>query len=659
MQRRFKAQPLKENAWGTAYPAPKERTLDMSRLSGGLNLWELDYRLDADQSPDLENVYWKDGALSSRPGQEYVYDQTDTGATYYVASAGDFHASYDREWLEGYIIAHKGTKIYKIATTTGQHTVLYSGLTEDPGNFFVYSNKLYYLGGGQYVQISTTGVASQVVPYSPIVVINRNPDGSGGNLYQPENRISAGKEVWFTADGTSTTYKLPYTNLDSTTLQVTVNNVPLSSGYSVNQTTGEVNFTAPPSQTDPAVANNVKIVCQKSDTATMNSILKCRCATVYGTENLQLVVCGGTPAQPNAYFWSGNHSYMDPTYFPAESYNLAGANATEYITGFGEQQAMLIIFKERSIGKSKAEVQTISERDYINLPYTPVNDLIGCDLPKTIQLINNNLVFANTQSGVYCLMDTSAADENNVKRLSRNVNGPGMGKGLLYDVRKAIEPIAPATTLNPNNVTSFDDNQRYWIVANGHAYLWDYILAGYNAKEENLSWFYFTNINARGWFTVVDQYYYMTANGSLSKFVKGYHDYSYIDPEDGQKKNGPIQRRYVFATQFFGTYEVLKDVLKVIFAVRSDTRTYMTITYMTDWEQRQDLTDIDVMAWMLVPRDLRYRCLRPLPYAFTAVRIPRCFHIRHFQMKLENNTADQDMSLVSAQIIYRYSREEK
>ena len=584
--------------------------------------------------------------------------------THYV-NAGAFHACYDREWLAGYIIAHKGTAIYKIDTTTGQHTKIYpaagdssaSALSEDAGNFFVYSNKLYYLGGGQYIQINTSGVATKVVPYSPIVVINRNPDGSGGNLYQPENRISAGKEIWFTSDGTSTTYKLPYNNLDSSTVSITVNNTSVTTGFTVNQTAGTVTFNTAPSQSDPAVANNVKIVCQKSDTATMNSILKCRCATVYGTENLQLVVCGGTPAQPNAYFWSGNHSYMDPTYFPAESYNLAGANATEYITGFGEQQAMLIIFKERSIGKSKAEVQTIASRDYINLPYTPVNDLIGCDLPKTIQLINNNLVFANTQSGVYCLMDTSSANENNVKRLSRNVNGSGIGRGLLYDVREAIAPVAPSTTPNNNEVTSFDDNQRYWIVANGHAYLWDYLLAGYTAKEENLSWFYFSNINAKGWFAVVDQYYYMTSNGSLSKFVRGYHDYTYI--EDGVKKNGPILRRYVFATQFFGTYEVLKDVLKVIFAVRSDTRTYMTITYMTDWERRQDLTDIDVMAWLLVPRDLRYRCLQPLPYAFTAVRIPRCFHIKHFQMKLENNTVDQDMSLVSAQIIYRYSREEK
>ena len=310
---------------------------------------------------------------------------------------------------------------------------------------------------------------------------------------------------------------------------------------------------------------------------------------------------------------------------------------------------MLIIFKERSIGKSTASTLTIASRDYINLPYTPVNELIGCDLPHSIQLINNNLVFANTEAGVYVLMDTSSANENNVKRLSRNVNGTGSLKGLLYDVR----------AVDKNMVTSFDDNQRYWLVANGKAYLWDYVLAGYGSKEEKLSWFYFNNINARGWFRKVDDKYYLTESGSLSVFVNAFHDYTYIDPEDNIEKNGPIERKYVFATQFFGTYEALKDVLKVVFAVRSDTHTYMVITYDTDWESRKDLTDIDVMGWWLVPRDLRFRCLKPLRYAFTAIRKPRCFHIKHFQMTIENNNADQDMSLISAQIVYRFSREER
>ena len=58
-----------------SYFAPHAfRSIDVSRLDGGLNLWDLDYKMPVNQSPDMVNLYWKDGCLSSRQGQEYVFD---------------------------------------------------------------------------------------------------------------------------------------------------------------------------------------------------------------------------------------------------------------------------------------------------------------------------------------------------------------------------------------------------------------------------------------------------------------------------------------------------------------------------------------------------------------------------------------------------------
>ena len=48
-----------------ALPAAKaERRLNFERLSGGLNLWELDYRLRRSESPEMKNLMWRDGALN-------------------------------------------------------------------------------------------------------------------------------------------------------------------------------------------------------------------------------------------------------------------------------------------------------------------------------------------------------------------------------------------------------------------------------------------------------------------------------------------------------------------------------------------------------------------------------------------------------------------
>ena len=686
MQRRIRPALLTDNAYGTKYPAPTQRVLDLTYLNGGLNLWELDYRLDANQSSDCVNVYWKDGSLSSRQGQAYVYDATsDTQNDY-----GNFYACYEREW-HGYMIAHKGNKLYKITPATGVHEAIYSGeLTEEAGgSFFVFGDKLYYMNGHEYVSISASCVASDVTGYIPTVIVNRKPDGTGGSQNEDENRIAAGKKIEFIADGTSTSYLVPsgFTPMDETAVAIsqtlpsavtyhevqTVTTLPTtgvadiyyevsgtyylwngtsydtvsapSNPFSVNRDTGVITFTTAPAASS-IHPSNVVVTVYKENTDAKNAILGCRAATVYGGDLQLAVVCGGPATQPNAYFWSGSNTTdgLDPTYFPFDYYNYAGASADEAITGFGKQQSMLVIFKERSIGKSYFETTTIEStgRTYLSLPYKGVNEVIGCDIEKSIRLVQNNLFFANREGGVYVLLDSTAYGENTVKRLSRNINGDvASHKGLLYDLRQV------ASTA----VTSFDDSQRYWITANGHAYLMDYTLKGIGAKEENLSWFFFDNIRPMAWFKTISDNYYGIYNGAISKFVDVYNDYGEV-----------ITRRYTFATQNFGTYEVLKDVLKVVFAVRSDTDSAMTVMYKTDYEVRTDLTPVRAYtgnSWRLVPRNLSIRNLSPLPFAATAVRKPRCFHIRHFQMTLTNNTVNTDMSIVSAQIVYRFVREDR
>lgn len=661
--RRFRAATISDNAYSTMYPAPKERVMDFSVLNGGLNLWELDYRLDANQSPDCVNVYWNDGCLSSRKGQDYYYEEE--------SASLPTVACYERLW-EGAIIIHKGTSLYKIVppvapATSPTQTAIFNGLTTSKGaGFFVFGDKLYYLGGGKYLQITTSLIATEVVPYIPVVVTERKPDGTGGNLYQPENRIATGKEIWFTADGSSVNYILPYQGLDSTTVTAKVLTLNTSTSvyewidytevpdvtqatgnvFQVDRTNGVVKFKTAPSQSTIETPNNVKIVCYLPATAgseqkeAIDSIMTCTTGIVFGGDNNLAIVLGGPPAQPNAYFWSGNDSSgLNPGYFPYEYYNFAASDANQYIKGFGKQQNMLIIFSERAVGKSAFSIQTISQRDYLQLPYRPINDSIGCDVSGSIQLVQNNLVFANTYGGVYILADTSVADENNVIRISRNINGegPGSNRGLLHDL-----------SLSNGSVSSWDDQQRYWIIANGHAYLWDYTIRSYKSGEGNLSWFFFTDINSVASIQRDHDICYADEDGSIVEFIDDFADFGEV-----------IERKYAFSTQNFGTYEALKDVMKVVFSVRSDTDSAMTITYKTDYETRDDLTPIRAWSWRLVPRNLSHRSLRPIVFAMATVRKPHCFHIRHYQMILSNHTIYSDMSLVSAQVFYRYSREDR
>jgi hypothetical protein len=313
---------------------------------------------------------------------------------------------------------------------------------------------------------------------------------------------------------------------------------------------------------------------------------------------------------------------MDPGYFPVEQYNFAGATE-EFVTGFGKQQNMLVIFKEHSVGRAvMGTTQMASDRVLITMDYTSINDRIGCDLPGSIQLVENNLVFANSEQGIHRVADSSSAYENNIQSISRKVDN---------NLLKALR--------NAERVSSFDDGGRYWIVADGEVFAWDYALSGH--KEP--SWFYWDNIKGVAFIKTATDKFQLTADGYVDSYRRSYADYGEA-----------IHKVYRFATQHMGGYDRLKDVVGAIFVVRGDTDVDIDITYTTDYESRKDLTPIKAYSWRLVPRNLAYRFLGVQRFATVARRRPMCRHIRHFSMTLENNTVGTDMAVISAQIYYNY-----
>lgn len=606
---------------------PKEYVINLPKLDGGLNLWDLDYRMKDNQSPEMKNVCWLDGALGCRDGQVWVSE----------ALLGTGYACYAQLFCENAVM-HIGGKLYVTDTVHPLMVEIGTGIPENRGTFFRYGDALYYKNVGGYFKISYNVTdkkfsVAPVVPYSPVILINAVPASCAGDEYQPENRICAQKTVWYTTVSGVKVYKLPVSDIGSVD-KVIVDGVTLekTTGYTEDLKTGTVTFVTEPTFHNPIVPNTVKITFSKNNTDATESIMDCPYAEVFGGNQNVCVVVGGCKKQPNAYYWCGNHTAMDPGYFPFSQYNFAG-NTEEAITGFGKQQSMLVIFKERSIGRATFGTTTmLNGRVMLEMPYTAINSKCGCDLPWTIQLIENNLVFCNTSQGVHFIRDSSSAHENNIVCISKNVNGGDRSDGLLSAVRTS------------KVVASCDDDKRYWIVTGGNAYVWDYVLSG----DAEPSWFYYTNILGIAFFKTENGLFHMNADGKLTMFKRTYMDYGL-----------PIEKVYRFATQNLGSYDRLKDVNSVLFSVRSDTDTKVAITYETDYEERADLSPIISFSWKMVPRNLAYRFLGIRKYATVARRKPGCRHIRHFSMRLTNNEAGNDLSIVSAQIFYCYQGSER
>ena len=621
------------------------RVVDFPKLSGGLNIRELNYRLENNQSPNMKNLWWQDGVLQCRDGQYRLWADSSLGTGWACEErpfygAAFFHIGTGLYWAD---MAEAQARTRPWAEIGFSLNCLCTGVSPNRGSFFRYGDCLYYKNRGGYFRIRHSGgtgtpfaaedMTDPAQCCTPVTVINADPSSGAGTLYQPENRLSPRKSVRYNAAEGVTVYHLPVTGL-AAVVSVTVDGAEKSAGtdYSVDLHSGTVTFAAAPPVCDPPVNNTVEITYSKPDSAALQSVLDCCYAAAAGSGNNICILLGGSLSQPNAVFWNGNDQYgMHPGYFPMTHYNLCG-ETEDPVTGFGKQYDDLILFQAHSLGKLEFGVESVEGRDSVRFAYQRINARIGCDLPWTIQLIENNLVFCNTHRGVHLLRSASAALENNVCCISDNVNG-SLTTGLLADLRRA------------GTAVSADDDARYWLNVGDHVYLWDYSVS----TVEKPSWFYCTAVSASAFFSDdASHLYHLDAAGGVTCFIRSFSDYG-----------EPIDKLYAFPTQYFGSYDRLKDILSLLVVVRSDTDTVVSLRYDTDYERRVDPEPIRSYAWRLCPRNLSHRCLATARYGHVARRTPGCRHVRHFSVTLSNNAAGEDLAIVSAQIYFRYQGKER
>lgn len=457
------------------------------------------------------------------------------------------------------------------------------------------------------------------------------------NSAPPENAV-----ITFTLNIGVREYHLPVTNVSA--VSVSVDGLPYTEGsdYTVSKTSGIVTFTTAPPITDPPTNNTVKITYSKANDDAMNAIMNCRYAAVFGAGHELCVVLAGNPDAPNTFYWSGTtQNGIDITYWPVINYNLADSE----ITGFGKQYDQMFVFQKDKIGKLDASTESVNGRDTLSLAYSGVNDAIGCDLPQSIQLIDNNLTFANKSGGVYRILSASAAYENNVQCISDKINGSNVRPGLLYDL----------TVAGNGPVCSLDDGKRYWLAVNSHVWLWDYSIS----TAADPVWFFFDSIDTRVLFMRKGEPCFFNARLEAVRmsgqvFTDGE---TLIPPVPGK----PFRKVYQFPARNFGGYDRLKDVLTLIVSARADTPTDINLIYETDYESRADLIHMSAGGYdRLTDRNLEVRDLSVPRHAVTFRRRPDCKHIRHFALRMETDADAQtgdpghNLAVYSAELQYRF-----
>lgn len=610
-------------------PSPQEWR--PTNLAGGVVWTDLPQNILDSQSPGMLNLWYKEKVLTKRYGQEY----------YSVGATGAILAMYDKLY-NGCMVFTSSTKMYSINKSTGIKTEIYSSLTASKGSFFTFKNKttgvsiLYYINGHEYVQYDGTTVSTvQSHAYIPTVLMGRAPTG-GGTVLEQYNAIGAGFTTSFSPNGTATVYTLPQSGLDATLLTCTSLGVVKVEGtdFTVDRVTGLVTFTTVP----VTGTDTLKITAYKTDSTQLGYILGCKYAITFGGNNDTRVFIAG---DSTTYYYSG---LLDPTYFPENQYNNAGVDNT-YITGFGVQYNTLVVFKERSLGVVTYQVNTDGSNP--SFPYSRMSSAIGCDMPYTIQLISNHLVWCNTYGGVHTLVsDTNIKDEKDVRPISYNIDGTIERPGLLGNTKSDMQ-----------NATSIDFYGMYWLCVGSKVYVWDYDVSPYTISTsssttyqtpQNLSWFPFDNINANCWLGIDQDLYYGDRTGNIVHFLNSNVNVQLDYADFGLPINAYFQTKVLD----MGLFDWLKYILDVRYKSKSDVFTNTTVTYLYDGGERVDSKHDTVGTFAWNHFSWATFTWQIVSFAKTFHKQPKIRNTIYFSVKFSNNLIYNNLSILDIAILW-------
>ncbi|QHT60671.1 hypothetical protein GXP70_12450 [Paenibacillus lycopersici] len=606
-------------------------------MSGGVNYKKDPTQVRDNQSPYMVNMFAIDrgSILNKRDGQAYVYASSLGG--------GGINGAYERLY-QGVKVFAWGTAIYTQSGTSAPVSIM-SGLANAKGSFFAFGGLLYYINGTNFVVISDTLTAAAVTPYVPTLLISTTPTGSG-TPYEQANLLTPSFKISFSADGAATKFYFPFTGLDAAAVTVMVNGAAKTEGthFTVNRTAtpyAYVDFAAGTSPTGiiaTGAPNNVIVTAAKTTAGNEAKVKNCRYAIDYGGDNDTRVFLWGNPSYPNRAIRSG---LMDPTYWPENEFSDVGS-ASERLVACAKHYDKLVYLKERSLyftTYTNPVTQGFWGASQIgaSFPLYPINSAVGCDMPGSVQIIDNNIVFGNSDLGLFILLSTQVKDERDVRPISGNINGAPTRPGLL-DL--SVSDLQAAS--------SVDFDGRYWLCVGNQAFVWDYRLSPFAdtgdvaADEDRLSWFPQTNIKASCW--IQDDralYYGDRTTGRVVTFQPNYNDFGQPIPAVWQTKR--------FS---FGLPDWLKTIKKAWFTSKAGGYSTVNIKYITEKGEKADSEDVNVNSfrWNTATWATWTWAVNEYP---PPERIkPKMKKVVYFQIEFSNGNLNQNLSLMSLVIQY-------
>ncbi len=478
-------------------------------FSGGLVVSENADNLEGNQLSELCNMFYHDGKLCSRYGISKI--------TLGDEITGKFYSMTD-EPFDGNMIFHCGTGIYRFDGASV--TLIYNNFPDTQSICYRMNDMVYFLSRNRVVvEVNTAFEVTVPEPYIPTVYTNANITGTEFETVEPANMLSSRIKCGYTIT-TGSSYHLKYP-VD------TSKPVYLYKGDKlVSETVGiySDNRFRPNNAYDSFVNGDIAVI---EYTAIIDGtefeeyfdkIYGCSLAVCYGgtAEKGTRVILSGNEKHPGKYFKS---ALLNPLYFPDTSEEVL-ADGCENITAMHKRYGKLYFFTKKQIYALSYSFDLATGADFV---LSEISGKTGCDMPGTVQLIDNSLVFANKESGVMILQSTDNFDEQNIKPLSQN--------------------ILPGSVAFPSDEisTSYDFDRKYFISHGDNMYVWDYgrtayyETGDYHKAQRRLAFYKFSGFGScKKLFALSGKLFYFTADENSSLLL--YDSASCVDTFQSESK---------------------------------------------------------------------------------------------------------------------------
>ena len=147
-----------------------------------------------------------------------------------------------------------------------------------------------------------------------------------------------------------------------------------------------------------------------------------------GVLNGTRLFLAGSTSEPNLVRYS---DVNNPLYFPENNFMYVGSS-DQAVTQLARQSGVLVIFKEKETyfceyaysttdAEGVADGSTVDVTSDACFPITQLSVGIGCDLPHTVVLCSNRLVWATSEGEIYTITSLSNLTERSVRPISYQV----------------------------------------------------------------------------------------------------------------------------------------------------------------------------------------------------------------------------------------------